>query len=257
MGHTINQVTMKVCFLALSFLGAAHADFSQPSTTETSQMLSQQDFDVIVDVRSRSEYEKGHIENATLIESGKDLHLLEGCEDKKVAVYCWTGHDRSTPAAKKLDNDGYNDVWDLGGLQFMDEDTPTKTGGDDADKLPECSKYKKRPKPFPWALLIIGLLVLPCLCYCCIRPVVSHYRSKKSVVSKADNPQEYEPGQKPASAVSTTKQVQSTEYEPESKPMVGVQAITLPAAVVAEPIDLEQQQPQLQEQPMEEATEQK
>merc|ERR1712146_99212 len=39
---------------------------------------------------------------------------------KKIGVYCWTGWDRATPTAKKMAAAGFTNVYDLGGLQFMD-----------------------------------------------------------------------------------------------------------------------------------------
>lgn len=100
--------------LALFALPLAAA-VTSPSYDESVSMLNANSFDVIVDVRSEAEYEDGHIEGAVLL-SRTDL---DACADKKVAVYCWTGYDRSTPAARKLENGGFSDVYDLGGLQYL------------------------------------------------------------------------------------------------------------------------------------------
>mmetsp|Transcript_18397 Transcript_18397/g.48541 ORF Transcript_18397/g.48541 Transcript_18397/m.48541 type:complete len:353 (+) Transcript_18397:139-1197(+) len=88
---------------------------SQPSYDDSVQMIEDEEFDVLLDVRSRDEYEKGHIEGAVLME---DVDLST-CTEHKVAVYCWTGYDRSTPAAHNLESNGFSDVYDLGGLQYL------------------------------------------------------------------------------------------------------------------------------------------
>ena len=51
-------------------------------------------FNVIVDVRAQSEWNDGHIENATLVEnlaSTGPAELLLGCENCTIAVYCRSG----------------------------------------------------------------------------------------------------------------------------------------------------------------------
>ena len=65
---------------------------------------------VVLDVRTLSEYEEGHINGAKQIDI-KDNNFLDECrkqlpKSKFVAVYCRSGF-RSATAAKILANDGY------------------------------------------------------------------------------------------------------------------------------------------------------
>lgn len=86
-----------------------------PSYNQSVSMIREGHFDVIVDVRSEQEYENAHITGAVLWQRTN----LDQCRNKRVAVYCWTGYDRSTPAAHQLESDGMEEVYDLGGLQFL------------------------------------------------------------------------------------------------------------------------------------------
>jgi len=78
------------------------------------------EFDIILDVRSPSEFQNGHIPGAINLPGGRGVQELQGCEQKKIAVYCWTGFDRATPIARKMAAAGFLYVFDLGGMQFMD-----------------------------------------------------------------------------------------------------------------------------------------
>jgi len=77
-------------------------------------------FDIILDVRSADEFSAGHIPGAINLPGGEGTTALKGCEQQRIAVYCWTGWDRATPLAKKMAAVGFLYVYDLGGMQFMD-----------------------------------------------------------------------------------------------------------------------------------------
>ncbi len=69
---------------------------------------------ILLDVRSRQEFEEGHLEgaiNIPLYEIEKDLKKLP---DKKstVIIYCASGH-RSKQAKEKLEKLGYESVYHL------------------------------------------------------------------------------------------------------------------------------------------------
>ena len=75
---------------------------------------------VIIDVRTKEEYNDGHYKNALNIPV-KDLpnHLDSlGEKDKTIIVYCASGA-RSALAAKILKKSGYTDVTNAGGLEDM------------------------------------------------------------------------------------------------------------------------------------------
>jgi len=77
-------------------------------------------FDLLVDVRTTSEFDSGHIEGATLIESlaTRDVTAvpeLMNCKNCRIAVYCRSG-SRAGFAARKLVEAGFTDVSNGGGI---------------------------------------------------------------------------------------------------------------------------------------------
>ncbi len=72
----------------------------------------------IVDVRTKEEYDAGHIEGAILIpneEIGTSMPELLPVQDAEILVYCRSGN-RSAQATKKLQDMGYSRVYDFGGI---------------------------------------------------------------------------------------------------------------------------------------------
>lgn len=74
---------------------------------------------VWIDVRSASEYARGHVAGATLIphdniEAGVEELQLE--KDTPILLYCRSGN-RSGKAQKRLEALGYTNVTNLGGLE--------------------------------------------------------------------------------------------------------------------------------------------
>jgi len=73
---------------------------------------------IILDVRTQSEYDEGHIEGALLL---PDTEIADRAEEKlpdknaTVLVYCRSGR-RSEEAAKALMEMGYSSVYDFGGI---------------------------------------------------------------------------------------------------------------------------------------------
>lgn len=69
----------------------------------------------ILDVRTQEEYDAGHIEDSTLIPVQViDKRLDEIPKDKKILVYCRTGH-RSVQASEILVNNGFKEVYNMKG----------------------------------------------------------------------------------------------------------------------------------------------
>jgi len=71
----------------------------------------------IIDVRSIAEYSQGHIENSINISLSNINKIEEYLKDKdtKIIVYCNSG-SRSKEAAEQLLSLGYNNVYDMGGI---------------------------------------------------------------------------------------------------------------------------------------------
>ena len=87
------------------------------SAEEAHEMMTSQEV-VVVDVRSREEYESGHIENAVLVPNESiGGEMPEALPDKEATllIYCRSGR-RSKDAAQKLLALGYQSVYDFGGV---------------------------------------------------------------------------------------------------------------------------------------------
>ena len=87
------------------------------SAEEAHEMMTSQEV-VVVDVRTREEYESGHIENAVLVPNESiGGEMPEALPDKEATllVYCRSGR-RSKDAAQKLLALGYQSVYDFGGV---------------------------------------------------------------------------------------------------------------------------------------------
>ena len=74
---------------------------------------------MLVDVREEAEYITGHARDAELLPvdelDAESADLVIGPKDTPVLVYCRTGR-RSREAAQKLEELGYTEVYDMGGL---------------------------------------------------------------------------------------------------------------------------------------------
>ena len=93
------------------------AAYHKISAEEAYEMMASQEV-VVVDVRTREEYDGGHIENAVLVPNENiGSEMPEALPDKEapLLVYCRSGR-RSKDAAEKLLALGYQSVYDFGGV---------------------------------------------------------------------------------------------------------------------------------------------
>ena len=93
------------------------ATYQKISAEEAYEMMVSQEV-VVVDVRTREEYDGGHIENAVLVPNESiGSEMPEALPDKEATllVYCRSGR-RSKDAAQKLLELGYQSVYDFGGV---------------------------------------------------------------------------------------------------------------------------------------------
>jgi rhodanese-related sulfurtransferase len=102
-------------FLFLSCKGQESHKIKKITADELDTAL--QDTIQLVDVRTPAEYKQGHIEGALNIDvTGasfeKDLQQLN--KNEPVYIYCRSGQ-RSNTAAKKMEQAGFNTVYDLKG----------------------------------------------------------------------------------------------------------------------------------------------
>ena len=94
------------------------AAYHKISAEEAYEMMASQEVVVVVDVRTREEYDGGHIENAVLVPNESiGSEMPEALPDKEATllVYCRSGR-RSKDAAQKLLKLGYQNVYDFGGV---------------------------------------------------------------------------------------------------------------------------------------------
>lgn len=95
----------------------AQSGYKKISAEEAKEMIDSEEL-VILDVRTKEEYDQAHIEGAILI---PDYQLKEQAESKlpnkeeKILLYCRSGN-RSESAAKILIEMGYSKVYDFGGI---------------------------------------------------------------------------------------------------------------------------------------------
>ncbi|HOK39749.1 MAG TPA: rhodanese-like domain-containing protein [bacterium] len=77
--------------------------------------LIKNDSPLILDVRTKKEYEQGHIKNSKLIpidELQNRINEIENYKDKKILVYCRSGR-RSKIALELLKNKGFRYIYNL------------------------------------------------------------------------------------------------------------------------------------------------
>lgn len=88
------------------------------SAKEAKENMDKDNSIIIVDVRTKEEFDSGHIEGAILIPNetiDKTKPELLPDENAKIYIYCRSGN-RSNQAGKKLVAMGYKNVVDFGGI---------------------------------------------------------------------------------------------------------------------------------------------
>ena len=92
------------------------AAYHKLSAEEAYEMMISQE--IVVDVRTREEYDGGHIENAVLVPNesiGSEMPETLPDKEATLLIYCRSGR-RSKDAAQKLLALGYQSVYDFGGV---------------------------------------------------------------------------------------------------------------------------------------------
>ncbi len=104
---------------------------------------------VLLDVRTRPEYEVSHIHGARRIEPNSQADVIQLPRDTPVVTYCSVGY-RSGAFAKKLQDAGYKDVLNMSGsiFEWANEGHPIERNGQRAEKVhPYNAKWSKLLKP--------------------------------------------------------------------------------------------------------------
>lgn len=91
-----------------------HSNAIKKLTTKEVNEIVEDDDLIIIDVRTKEEYDSGHIPNAINIPYD-EIEKVNYDKSKTIAVYCQTGK-RSSNAALQLEKMGYNKIYDFGGI---------------------------------------------------------------------------------------------------------------------------------------------
>ena len=91
--------------------------YKRISQEKAKEMIDTLDNYIILDVRTKEEFELGHIKGAVNIpnEDIGDEDILDVKLDTYILVYCRSGH-RSLNASAKLGLLGYENVYEFGGI---------------------------------------------------------------------------------------------------------------------------------------------
>lgn len=92
-------------------------EYEQISAKEAKEIMENEEDVLILDVRTREEYDTGHIKGAICLPNEEILEDPEELPDKEqtILVYCRSGN-RSKQAAQKLADMGYEKVLEFGGI---------------------------------------------------------------------------------------------------------------------------------------------
>lgn len=97
---------------------SAPAEYRRISAVDAKERIDSGDDLIILDVRTQSEYDAGHIPGAILIPNETISDTPPAAlpdKDAEILIYCRSGN-RSEQAARKLVAMGYTNVYDFGGI---------------------------------------------------------------------------------------------------------------------------------------------
>lgn len=103
------------------------AEYKKITAEEAEQMMN--DDVIILDVRTKEEYDESHIPNAVLIPNtdiANKADVMLADKEQTILVYCRSGN-RSASAAKELISMGYKNVYDFGGINDWMGEVTTAT----------------------------------------------------------------------------------------------------------------------------------
>ena len=112
------KIILKLTLLKRDTLSGGWTVITRLDFKASHEMLSSRDV-VLLDVREEAEYITGHAVGAELLPvdeiTRETAAAVIPSEDTPLMVYCRTGR-RSAIAAKKLEELGYTEIYDMGGL---------------------------------------------------------------------------------------------------------------------------------------------
>ncbi len=117
------SILLLLSFMVIAISGCSSSSSSSASPEKISakkakEMMDEDKKIIVLDVRTKEEYNSGHIANAILVPDyevkDKAKELLTD-QSAKILVYCRSGR-RSALAAQTLCELGYTSVYDFGGI---------------------------------------------------------------------------------------------------------------------------------------------
>ena len=126
-------LTIFAVLLLLTGCGAEDAPtYRQVSSDEAAAMMASESDYLILDVRTREEYEQGHIPGAVCVPNESigsgELSALPR-KDQLILIYCRSGN-RSKQAAQKLADAGYTNIVEFGGILSWTGETISGSEGE-------------------------------------------------------------------------------------------------------------------------------
>ena len=115
----INKIILiLVLVLSFAFNSQTNDNVKTINANELKKIIEEGKVICLLDVRTKNEYDKGHIKNAKLIDYFSD-DFINNCEEyldknKPIYVYCKSG-GRSKKASKILSDIGFTKIYDLQG----------------------------------------------------------------------------------------------------------------------------------------------
>lgn len=116
------MILRKILFVALLstmlLTGCGKETYQHLTHEDALQLIESNPDAIILDVRTKAEYDRKHIPNALLVpvdelRSGNFSKLPD--KDAVILIYCWTGR-RAEDSAEILIEHGYKKVYEFGGL---------------------------------------------------------------------------------------------------------------------------------------------
>ena len=130
----MKRVSLLALLLALTMALCAacgsKTDYQTMEINDAAEMIAADDGHLLVDVRTKEEFEEKHLPGAILlpvddIKDGKLERLPD--KDQTILLYCRTGR-RAEDAAVYLANEGYTNIYEIGGI--IDWKGETVTGSE-------------------------------------------------------------------------------------------------------------------------------
>jgi rhodanese-related sulfurtransferase len=129
-------------------------DFPQVRRIQADQLAewlndSRREPPLLLDVRTKAEYEASHLHGAQRVEPGSEAAETIAPTNKPIVTYCSVGY-RSAALAQKLQAAGFKDVQNLEGsiFEWANEDRPLEQNGEPSTKVHPYSRlWGKLLKP--------------------------------------------------------------------------------------------------------------